>query len=257
MYRLLHLAGPDVRRPIREGRHTGAALVERALAGTQRTTLLPPGEEVDGRTAANFAWLTAAVSPEIWSRCQILAGTEGNAAARLTVCRLLEPQMKRIRQRFRACQAILESSKTGSQASGAATEASAMAADVFVSLCECAGSIGPVFGSLRNRARLARRAEEWMRAHLGEPVQVQDVCLALRVSRRELEYAFRTVLDESPRDHLQALRLNAIRRVLLHTGGDRETITRIAHEHGLSHLGRFAASNRALFGETPHETRRG
>jgi transcriptional regulator GlxA family with amidase domain len=110
--------------------------------------------------------------------------------------------------------------------------------------------------SLRNRTRLARAAEAWMRAHLAEPVQVTDVCLALRVSRREIEYAFRSVFDQSPRDFLQTLRLNAIRRSLLRGEGGRAAVTRAALDHGITHLSRFSAQYRALFGESPSVTRR-
>jgi AraC family ethanolamine operon transcriptional activator len=92
-----------------------------------------------------------------------------------------------------------------------------------------------------------------MRDHLAEPIRVPDVCLALSVSRRELEYAFRATFDQSPRDFLHALRLNAIRRALLR-GDVRAPIVHIALDHGITHPGRFAADYRALFGEPPSET---
>jgi len=66
-----------------------------------------------------------------------------------------------------------------------------------------------------NRTRLARRAECWMRENLAEDVRMPDLCTVLRVSRRELEYAFRTTYDQSPRDYLHTLRLHAVRRTLL------------------------------------------
>jgi AraC family ethanolamine operon transcriptional activator len=83
-----------------------------------------------------------------------------------------------------------------------------------------------------------------------------EVCLALRVSRRELEYAFRWTFDQSPRDCLQTLRLNAVRRHLLRAKAGETSILSVAHEHGLTHLGRFSANYRALFGERPVETLR-
>ena len=93
-----------------------------------------------------------------------------------------------------------------------------------------------------------------MRHQLGESLQILDLCAALRVSRRELEYAFRSTFDQSPRDFLQALRLNAIRRELRVSDAP---IIDIAFQHGMSHLGRFAASYRHLFGEKPSQTVRG
>ena len=92
---------------------------------------------------------------------------------------------------------------------------------------------------------------------MSESVQVPDLCLALRVSRRELDYAFRSVFDQSPRDYLETMRLNAIRRALLRGDADRDTVIRIAYAHGVSHMGRFAANYGRLFGEKPGETLKG
>ncbi|MGC4074510.1 MAG: helix-turn-helix domain-containing protein [Nibricoccus sp.] len=91
-----------------------------------------------------------------------------------------------------------------------------------------------------------------MREHLGESINVPDICLNLGISRRELEYSFRSVFDQSPREYLQTLRLNAIRRKLRSSGG---SIIDVAFEHGINHLGRFSADYRALFGEYPSATR--
>ena len=217
-------------------------------------SLLPPDDEVDGRTTANFSWLTAAVPPETWNRCLVLAGISQDGPERLTVCQLPEPVLQRIKHRLLESRALLKGAATPSSMDQVAEAVT----DAFATACELTAGLEPATTSLRNRARLARRAEAWMIDHLADPVQVPDLCLALHVSRRELEYAFRSVFDQSPRDHLETLRLNAIRRALLHGDGEanRETIIAIAYAHGVRHLGRFAASYRALFGEKPSETRR-
>jgi AraC family ethanolamine operon transcriptional activator len=216
--------------------------------------LLPPGDEIDGCTSADFAWLTVAVPPVVWERCLALAGRE-SGPGKLTVLRFPEPLLERLVHRFRGCQGRLAQAADTGEARHAADDAAAVVNDAFTTACEQVSGIDLAPGSLRNRARLVRRAEAWMRDHLGESVQVPDLCLALRVSRRELEYAFRAVFNQSPRDHLAALRLNAIRRALLR--GDGGGLIHIAHAHGVTHPGRFAASYRALFGEKPSETRRG
>ncbi|MEK7949195.1 helix-turn-helix domain-containing protein [Luteolibacter soli] len=223
---------------------------EAAAPGT--IALLPPGKEVDGRTAADYEWLTAAVPADVWNRCLALAGRQEDGPDRLTVCRLPPSVAERIKLRLQECRALLKGAATPwlmDQVAEAVT-------DSFTTACELSAGAEPATSSMRNRARLARRAEAWMRDHLAEPVQVPDLCLALHVSRRELEYAFRSVFDQSPRDHLETLRLNAIRRSLLQGDGHRETIIAIAYAHGIHHLGRFSASYRTLFGEKPSETRR-
>lgn len=232
----------------------GEAVWNGQHAGAGSFSLLPPGEELDGRTTAEFAWLTAAVPPDVWDNCKALAGGM-NSPSRLTVIRFQQKAMESILYRTRACRLQLSrASAAPAEARLASEEAAALVLDAFTSACEHVRGIPPAYGSLRNRARLARLADEWMREHLDSRMQVPDLCLALRVSRRELEYAFRTVYDISPRDHFETLRLNAIRRALVRGGG--ETVTTIAYAHGMSHLSRFAARYHALFGENPSKTRR-
>ena len=229
----------------------GEAIWNGQSAAPDTMSLLPPGDELDGRTAANFTWLTVAIPPEVWSRCLTLAGMADAGPDRLTVCHLPKPVVENIKRRFQACRAAL----MGAATPWAMDQVAETVTGAFATACESTAGLKTAANSMRNRARLARRAEAWMRDHLAEPVQVPDLCLALRVSRRELEYAFRSVFDQSPRDHLETLRLNAIRRALLQGDGHRETIIAIAYAHGVRHLGRFSASYRALFGEKPSETR--
>ncbi|TIT53041.1 MAG: AraC family transcriptional regulator, partial [Mesorhizobium sp.] len=73
-------------------------------------------------------------------------------------------------------------------------------------------------------------------------------------SRRQLEYAFRTTFALSPLEFIRALRLNEARRLLTARGARGSSVTSIAMEVGLTHLGRFAANYRQLFGESPRET---
>jgi AraC family transcriptional regulator, ethanolamine operon transcriptional activator len=227
-------------------------------AGPGTITLLPPGEELQGCTTPGFSWVTAAVPPAVWQRCLALAGIQHAEPRRLTVCHLPGDTLARIEHGLRGLRRSLDHTADAALNAELRTQdAAAFAADCFTDLCEQASSTPQPRDSLHNRARLARRADAWMRAHLSTAFQMPDVCLALRVSRRELEYAFRAVFDQSPRHYLQNLRLNAIRRALLGTRRGRHSLIEIAHDHGITHLSRFAAHYRALFGETPRATLRG
>lgn len=217
--------------------------------------LLPPGAELDGCTSADFAWLTAAIPPGLWSRCVSVAGADDRQPRQLVVCPLPGPLLARIEAGLRnAHQSLLLEAEDSTSAALAMESTASFVADFFTSMCELAGGTAPLRDSLRNRARLARRAEAWLHDHMGEPVHVPDLCLAMRVSRRELEYAFRSVFDQSPRDYLETMRLNAVRRALLRADAERDTVIAIAYANGITHLGRFAASYRKLFGEKPGET---
>ncbi|MEP7312601.1 MAG: helix-turn-helix domain-containing protein [Pseudomonadota bacterium] len=95
-----------------------------------------------------------------------------------------------------------------------------------------------------------RRAREVALAHSDTPVQVQDLCRELQVSRRTLQDSFRTVLGIGPLWYLRTLRLDGARRGLLAGSSVRE----VAETWGFWHWSRFSRDYRLLFGELPSAT---
>lgn len=214
--------------------------------------LLPPGAEVSGHTADGFAWVTAAIPPTAWKRCLALAGID-DGPRELTVLRLDDPEARKLRRMLLGCRSGLGGT-ADSVGRGPRREIGSCLVESFSRLAGPLDEETRPERSVRNRNRLARRAEDWLRGHLGEPCRVPDLCLALGVSRRELEYALRMVFDQSPRERLENLRLHAVRSALREADGDGDTVIDIAYRHGVSHLSRFAARYRELFGENPVET---
>jgi AraC family ethanolamine operon transcriptional activator len=110
---------------------------------------------------------------------------------------------------------------------------------------------------LSQRARVVRRAEEYLQAHLRNPLSVLDLCREVAVSERTLHYAFREVRGPSPMAYFQAIRLNAVRRELKAAPAGTASVHAIARRWGFWHTGEFAAAYRRLFGELPSETLHG
>jgi AraC family ethanolamine operon transcriptional activator len=111
---------------------------------------------------------------------------------------------------------------------------------------------GPGDSTAATRQRVVREARRYMSAHAEEPISVPDLCEAIHVSRRTLQYSFQDVLQMSPVTYLRALRLNGVRRDL-RRGGDEPVADRAAR-WGFWHLSRFAADYRHMFGELPSAT---
>ncbi len=103
------------------------------------------------------------------------------------------------------------------------------------------------------KARAARAASDYIDAHAADAPAIQDVCRAVGVSWRALDYAFREVFDVTPKQYLQATRLQGARREL-YQGGPASTVTDIANNWGFWHIGKFAADYKRHFGELPSET---
>jgi AraC-like DNA-binding protein len=108
-----------------------------------------------------------------------------------------------------------------------------------------------------NGARVVRRAEDYMQAHLGDPLSMLDLCRELGVSERTLHYAFQDVRGLSPMAYFKANRLNAVRQELKAAAAGTTTVREIAQRWGFGHSGEFAADYRRLFGELPSRTLNG
>jgi AraC family ethanolamine operon transcriptional activator len=81
---------------------------------------------------------------------------------------------------------------------------------------------------------------------------VDELCEALGVSRRALQYSFEQSLGMNPALYLRAIRLNGARRAIK----SGESVTNAATEWGFWHFGRFAHDYHEMFGELPSETHR-
>jgi AraC-like DNA-binding protein len=100
-----------------------------------------------------------------------------------------------------------------------------------------------------------KRAQDYMRANLSEPLTVITVADAVGTSPRNLQLAFRQALEMTPLEYLRAQRLN-LARYLLQEAPPQETVARIACQAGFTHLSRFSAQYTRRFGETPSQTRK-
>jgi AraC family ethanolamine operon transcriptional activator len=107
--------------------------------------------------------------------------------------------------------------------------------------------------SYSTRRRVARAAEEVLRARLDDPPSVSELCGALEVPERTLHAAFQEGFGMAPKVYLRALRLSAVHTRLRHGLG---SVTRVATDLGFFHFGRFSGEYRAMFGEAPSETLR-
>jgi AraC-like DNA-binding protein len=103
--------------------------------------------------------------------------------------------------------------------------------------------------------RQVKRAIEFMNAHLGDAITIEEIALASNVSVRTLQVSFKQFRMMSPMAYLQQLRLSAAREEILSEMREK-TIAEIAMRWGYFHFGRFAADYKKRFGELPSHSRR-
>lgn len=101
--------------------------------------------------------------------------------------------------------------------------------------------------------RSVRAAERFIEAHLDEPLTLQDIALASGASVRSLCQAFQQALGRSPMAYVRAARLARAHEDLVGAAPGTQ-VTDVALRWGFNHLGRFSASYRSRYGQSPLAT---
>lgn len=212
-----------------------------------------PSRELDGHHQAGHGWTTLII-PDEWMHTMARAARAADSLRLPSDCRVLRPEPAGLADLQRAADAVIEGPPD--------RDDSYRGDDWLVShLRNALGAVLSAFDDPSGKeARhtlahfsLARRAERYMRERLDEPFCVDDLCIALRVSRRYLEYAFGDAFGTSPARYLRLLRLHEVRRRLKNADAE-TTVTGEALRAGFNHLGLFSVQYKKTFGETPSAT---
>ncbi|WP_254069644.1 helix-turn-helix transcriptional regulator [Herbiconiux sp. VKM Ac-2851] len=103
-------------------------------------------------------------------------------------------------------------------------------------------------------AATVRRAQVFMDENAAQAITIEDIAAAVFVSVRGLQVSFRRILGITPLDYLRRVRLNYARAELLSTNPNVTSVREVALHWGFGHLGRFAATYQAAYGELPSHT---
>jgi AraC-like DNA-binding protein len=95
------------------------------------------------------------------------------------------------------------------------------------------------------------RAEDYIRAHLREPISIEDLVAASDVSVRSLFDGFRRFRGMAPMAYVKALRLELAHDELSRADPAQCSVTEIGLACGFTHMSKFARDFGARFGERP------
>ncbi len=98
-----------------------------------------------------------------------------------------------------------------------------------------------------------RVAAEYVQTHADRPLSVAEIATAAGLHVRTLYRDFTRQYRLTPMQFVRQCRLARIRADLL-TAGAGTTVTAVAMQHGVTHLGRFARDYARAFGEAPSAT---
>lgn len=213
--------------------------------------LFPPGKELNGYLSAIYGWASLIIPPE-WiesieqttSRTNVIPAASGTS---------ISPDPARLSDLRQAIANIVQPAEI--PLNSVATEwlvndlRNALGATLSVTDTPSSKVMSQSWGHFM----IAKRAECYMRERITEPVNIDDLCVAMHASRRYLEYAFAGAFGTSPSRYLRLMRLHHVRRKLKTSGGQ-TTVTTEALRLGFNHLSLFATQYKSAFGESPSLT---
>jgi AraC family ethanolamine operon transcriptional activator len=106
------------------------------------------------------------------------------------------------------------------------------------------------------RQEIIRRSNELLEERDGEPVLIEDLAAAAKVSERTLRRAFHEYYAVGPVRYLQLRQLHQVYRALRAAQPEAVSVADVLLRHGVWEFSRFAARYRLMFGEIPSETLR-
>ena len=101
------------------------------------------------------------------------------------------------------------------------------------------------------RSAQMRKAMDYMREHIGEPLRLSQVARHCGLSLRSLQAGFQRDVGLSPSRWLRAERLDRVHAVLAAAPPGTVSVTDVALQWGFVHLGDFAAQFKDRFGKKP------
>ena len=107
--------------------------------------------------------------------------------------------------------------------------------------------------SYQHRKQVVERVKTYIHSRQNLPVTITELCQIAFVSRRTLQYSFKSILGYSPLYFIRMTRLNQVRRALKNASED-SLVNEIAEFWGFTHAGQFGSDYKRLFGELPSET---
>jgi AraC-like DNA-binding protein len=122
--------------------------------------------------------------------------------------------------------------------------------------CVAAAVEPPMSVGERRHRQIIDRFEATLARMPVEPLYLSDICAAIGVSARTMEYCCREYYGMGPNRYLRLRRMNLARRALIDADPDKMSVTDVAMRFGFWELGRFASAYRSLFAETPSVTLR-
>jgi AraC-like DNA-binding protein len=219
-------------------------------AGPLTAVLLAPGHVYTCHSPAND-WVGLIVSGELLSE-QIAARRRGRSrpwrisSVEISFTPSRKTQLMEFHRRMDELSVAPVDEATPGAISCTERDAAAWLADIILERSGEAAISEPT-------RRRVEWLERWVDTHLDESITLDRLCAVSGTGGRALQKSVMALRGQSPLEWVNARRLAAARAQLL-KGPASVSISRVALDCGITHLGRFSAAYRQAYGELPSAT---
>lgn len=210
-----------------------------------------PGQEISGYASTIYGWVSLVILPE-WIE-SIEQTTSRTNLTQITSCTSIKPDPERLKDLWQAIANIVQPAEIPLDTLAADWLVTDLRNALGAALSSVDAPPAKVMSQTWGHFIIAKRAEDYMRERITEPVSIDELCAAMHASRRYLEYAFADAFGTSPSRYLRLMRLHQVRSRLKVSGG-RTTVTNEALMMGFNHPSLFATQYKNAFGESPSVT---
>ena len=113
----------------------------------------------------------------------------------------------------------------------------------------------PKVHKLTRGEEVCLRIREDVYNHIDAKVDIKSLSREYNISERTMQTSFRSLFGITPNKFLRHMKLNHVYHNLRYKNDEKESLMKIAHKWGFTHMGHFTTYYKKLFGETPTQTR--
>lgn len=112
----------------------------------------------------------------------------------------------------------------------------------------------PVFPKLTRGEKIALEIRNQVYGHMDGKISIESFAKQYAVSEKTLQNSFKSLFGFSPNRFLRLLKLNHIHHELKHLDPKKNSVSKVAHKWGFTHMGQFTRYYTDLFHQNPSQT---
>lgn len=215
----------------------------------QMLMVYAPGSEVDAVSPSGFNVLTLSIPITALEEWTFLNKIDGRCELR-SLGRIIRIDRSNLRSIRRTANRLITAAESNDQL------IHVVAKDVLSNILESLPTavLNRPKASTSKKSRILKFLNEYIEAHLDEHITLLDLCSVAKASPRTVQRTFNSRFGVTPKEYIQAQRLNQVHRDLLEAKSRRGKVSDIANRWGFWHMGQFASDYRRFYGELPSET---